>query len=422
MLYFIWFQSPELYYKYNKIFATSIIKKVYAAMIKKNNNKIKILFFDTWPNLGGAQLAIFDIANSLDKNIFTSEFCALLNGPFLKKCSESGFYVFHLNYSKNFYGLKKKNKIYTILNFILFFIISIWKIIFFLFQIKKRNIKIIYCNNILAVLFSIVPKLFLQIKIIWHIHFNFRTELYYFYKVGIYFSNKIISLSNLVKNQFQSLSADKEKIITIYNSLTPDFINFSGKKILLEKYNLSNDVIIIGTVGRIVPIKGIEYFIKSSILILEKYPQCRFFIVGAISEKNIDYYNYLQNLIKDANIEDKIFFTGFYDKIAEVINSFDIFVLPSLNENFGRVLIEAQYFEKPLIATKVGGIPEAVIENETGFLVEPENETVIAEKILFLLANPEKAKIMGMKGKEFVEKNFLMERNIKKFENLFLSV
>jgi glycosyltransferase involved in cell wall biosynthesis len=97
---------------------------------------------------------------------------------------------------------------------------------------------------------------------------------------------------------------------------------------------------------------------------------------------------------------------------------FDIFVLPSLNEGMGRVLVEAMAAGKPVVASRVGGIPDLVHDGETGYLVPPADAKALSDAILKLLKNPDQAKLMGQRGKECC-RQFSLEAMIAKLDNLY---
>jgi glycosyltransferase involved in cell wall biosynthesis len=92
-------------------------------------------------------------------------------------------------------------------------------------------------------------------------------------------------------------------------------------------------------------------------------------------------------------------FLGWRDDIPEIMPLFDVFVLPSLNEGMGRVLVEAMAAGRPVVASRVGGIPDLVRHGETGLLVTPRDDEAIAASILLLLSNPRKAERMGARGR-----------------------
>jgi glycosyltransferase involved in cell wall biosynthesis len=97
---------------------------------------------------------------------------------------------------------------------------------------------------------------------------------------------------------------------------------------------------------------------------------------------------------------------------------FDMLVLPSLNEGMGRVLVEAMAAGKPVVASRVGGIPDLVIHGKTGFLVPPADEKALAAWIKKILDDPENAWEMGQRGKEFCQQ-FNLEAMIEKLDDLY---
>ena len=106
------------------------------------------------------------------------------------------------------------------------------------------------------------------------------------------------------------------------------------------------------------------------------------------------------------------------DKVREYLSEIDIYALISGLDMSPLTLQEAQLMKKPVIATNIGGIPELMKNNETGFLVEKGNSNELIEKISFLLENKEKMNEMGIAGRKFVEENFSWEKIANEFVNI----
>ena len=134
------------------------------------------------------------------------------------------------------------------------------------------------------------------------------------------------------------------------------------------------------------------------------------FLINMYFEVKIDYNQELN--IKDFKI------LGFRKDVNEILQTFDISVLTSLWEGLPRVIPESMAAGKPVIANEVDGIKEAVIEGKTGFLIKPKKPEQTAEKIIFLLKNPKKAKIMGRKGYELANK-FSLKTMLKTINKLY---
>ena len=114
----------------------------------------------------------------------------------------------------------------------------------------------------------------------------------------------------------------------------------------------------------------------------------------------------------------RVNFLGWRNDIDEIMPIFDIFVLPSLNEGMGRVLVEAMAAGKPIVASNVGGIPDLVEHDHNGLLVPPGDEKALATSIKQLINNPEKAKLMGQHGRELCHQ-FSVEAMVEKIDNLY---
>jgi glycosyltransferase involved in cell wall biosynthesis len=151
---------------------------------------------------------------------------------------------------------------------------------------------------------------------------------------------------------------------------------------------------VVGTVARLVPIKGIQHLIEAAPTILKPCPQARFLLVGDGELRPA-----LEEKARALGLGDRITFAGFREDVPSLIAGMDVFVLPSLNEGLGRVLIMAMALGKPIVATRVGGVPELLDEGEAGLLVPPGDPAALADAISSLLVDPARAKALGEAGR-----------------------
>lgn len=229
-------------------------------------------------------------------------------------------------------------------------------------------------------------------------------------KTFLKYSNKIICNSQftaerLLKTKWRS------KAIVIMNFVKLD-------KFLAKKKDYNKKKFQIGYVGQINPVKGLKYLIDAAEM-LKKKKNIGFILVGRDAGA---YPGYKKELERYAKKIPNIKFQDYTDDLNTIYQNTDIFVLPSIEEPFGRVLVEAGHFGIPCIATRVGGIPEVIEDNETGILVEPKNSEFIANEILKLVNNPALRKKLGEKAQDKILTDFNPKIQIKKIEEVCLQL
>lgn len=210
----------------------------------------------------------------------------------------------------------------------------------------------------------------------------------------------------------------KKPLIIIPNGIDLKDYTFNSKIDIHNDLNIPLDEKIIVFVGRLHPIKGLNYLIKALHLIKSKNYKLALLIIGRGSEQSK-----LKNLVNEYNLNTDVYFIGEVKnkEIPNYLSSCDIFVLPSLSEGFPIVILEAMASGLPIVATNVGGLPDIIEENLNGFLIEPRNPDEIANKIIFLLNNPYECKKIGLYNKEYVKK-YQWDFVIDKLEDTYTEV
>jgi glycosyltransferase involved in cell wall biosynthesis len=231
------------------------------------------------------------------------------------------------------------------------------------------------------------------------------------------FCDKIITLTDSCKDEHVQLGiAAQEKFITISSGVETDrFLTcpFDLNR-AKNKLGIPFERKVIGTVCRLEPIKGINFFLDSLPRVLKVIPECHYLIVGDGSQRKE-----LEERVKRQGLQGRVTFTGIRDDIPALIGSMDLVVLASLNEGMGRVLVEAGLMGKAVVATRVSGIPELVEAGRTGILVEPASAEALAGGIIELLSNPDQARLMGKNAKEKMLKDFSAEGMVDKIDCLY---
>jgi glycosyltransferase involved in cell wall biosynthesis len=160
--------------------------------------------------------------------------------------------------------------------------------------------------------------------------------------------------------------------------------------------------------------KGHSTILKALVKVKEVIPDVRYLIAGEGQDRPL-----LEAEIAALGLSENVLLTGILKKIAPLLRKSDLAVLPSLVEPLGMFQIEAQYLEVPTIASRVGGIPETMLDQETGLMIEAGNVQDWAQAIIWMLSNPESAKQMAKTGNQMVVEKFSLNANTKSLISLF---
>ena len=193
-----------------------------------------------------------------------------------------------------------------------------------------------------------------------------------------------------------------------------------GAMKIRKEYGIGEHEIVIAMVAQLVPWKRHHDFIAAAGLVVQEKPNVRFFVIG--EDMFGDHRRYAEDLrktVSDTKLDDRVVFTGRRNDIVDTMASIDVLVLPSLNEPFGRVIIEAMAMRKPVIATNDGGPAEIIENGVSGFLVPPKQPSALAESMVSLIDDADKRKRMGSAGREIVEARFDIRNSVAQIEAIY---
>jgi glycosyltransferase involved in cell wall biosynthesis/protein-tyrosine-phosphatase len=163
--------------------------------------------------------------------------------------------------------------------------------------------------------------------------------------------------------------------------------------------------VVIGTVGRLSPVKGHASLLRAARRILQRHPGVTFLIVGSGPLESG-----LRAEAASLGIDGACVFAGARQDVHDLIAAMDVFVLPSLDEGIPMALLEAMALRVPVVATAVGGVPEVVEDGVSGILIPPADHEALADGCLRLIADREWARAIGTRGRHLVEQRFTQER------------
>ena len=175
--------------------------------------------------------------------------------------------------------------------------------------------------------------------------------------------------------------------------------------------------LVVGYLGRLSVEKGARYLVESIPLAEKQCPGTRYLVFGDGSEEH-----HLRELAKRLDISDStLSFRGWCDA-RDAMRQLDIVVVPSLEEGFGMVALEAMRESLPVVASDVGGLPEVVAHGESGLLVPPRDPPAIASAVCRLLKDPELRLRFGRRGREILEERFSLEDMVRSTIQVYESV
>jgi len=365
--------------------------------------KIVILVHSFPPKwLAGTELATHNIAKHLAKRGHEVHVLTSWDEGLPNKTSEKGFFAYRLSWPKiRFIG-----------------IILFWVKMFL--KIRKINPDLVHIQSLyLGMPGCLAKKILKKPYLIWSRGLDaYFPDWFTRLTAGLILKNAqaVIALTENMKKELKKNY--KGEIYVIPNGIDLAGFNNLSKSEMRKKLQINKEDKIILFVGRFRPEKGLEYLVKAMSIIKEKDREAKLLLAGEGPEEEN-----LRNLIFEKQLTEFITFTGQipHENVKDYMVASDIFVLPSLTEGFPNVLLEAMACGLPIVASKITGIPEIVINGENGFLVESKSPKEIAEKLLFLLNNPELRKKISRNNLKKI-KCYSFESIIKKLEKVYSSV
>lgn len=177
---------------------------------------------------------------------------------------------------------------------------------------------------------------------------------------------------------------------------------------------LADDQIVAAVVGRLHTGKGIEHAVRATEILLKDEPAFRLLVVGGGP-----YEERLRGLTRECGVDAAVIFAGPRDDVPAILAAVDVVVVPSESETAGLAALEGMAARRPVVATRVGGLPEAIDDGVTGLLVPPNDPRALADAIRIVLSSPERAEQMGVAGRLRVEAAYGTDSLVSTVEALY---
>jgi glycosyltransferase involved in cell wall biosynthesis len=185
----------------------------------------------------------------------------------------------------------------------------------------------------------------------------------------------------------------------------------------LPAAGMEGRVPVVAAAGPLEKQKGHAYFLRAAKRVLDQGLDVEFLVAGSGPDEAA-----LRRLAHELSIAPHVTFVPYVQRYSEVLGAVDVFCLPSLQQGLGTIMLEAMALGKPVIATNVGGVAAAVRDGQTGLVIPSQNETELAEKIVWLVQNPDRAREIGRRGRELVSESFNVRQMVNETANVYREV
>jgi glycosyltransferase involved in cell wall biosynthesis len=230
-------------------------------------------------------------------------------------------------------------------------------------------------------------------------------------------TDQLVTVSEQVKRDlvgYRVAAEEKIAVIPLGIDLEPFLRSHAHKGVFRRELGLSGGGKLVGIVGRLFPIKNHRLFLQAAALVAAQQATVRFVIVGDGVLRGA-----MEQEAREMGIADRVLFTGWRHDLPAIYADLDILVVSSDNEGTPVSAIEAMAAGCPVVATRVGGLPDLIDDRNTGRLVPPRNESALAGAILDLLSSPDTARELGINAKKAVDKRFAVARLISDMDHFY---
>lgn len=371
----------------------------------------RVLYIDHTSELGGAERSLLDLLTHLDRSRVEPILVTSPHGPLVERARALGVEVVLLDVDPEALTLSREEWSHNKARFVWKargFIGEVWRLAAL---VRRRGVQVVHTNTLKAhVLGSLVAKLSGR-PIVWHMRDlpskrgdarNLLDRLFKLVNPGI------IAISAAVAEDLSPAMAARTRVV--YNGI--DLAAFDARTRTPAEGLPPGDGPMIGTISHLIPWKGQDVFLYAAAQLLRRHPAARFMVVGdPIFQFQLERER-LEGIARHLGIGDAVSFVGHREDVPAVLSRLDVFALPSLYEPFGRVLIEAMAARRPIVASRAGGVPEIVLDGETGVLVEPGDPQALADALAGMLESPTRAETLAGAARERVADCFSLEATV----------
>lgn len=362
---------------------------------------MKVLLLTTHLNVGGIGIYILNLARYLNKN-GVEVAIASSGGELLPKLVSEDIPFIRLDIkTKADFGIKMWRSIPEVVKIV-----------------KEGNFDVVHAQTRVAQVAACLSRFFTKVPVVTTCHGFFQSKKL-FRKLFPCWGDRAIAISKSVKGHLvNDLGAREEKVDVVYNGIDLDeYAAFSNEKdsALMSSLGISDDDIVIGTVGRLSPVKGYRFLLPALKIVLGSFSNVKLLMVGEGPEKK-----YLENEIEKLGISGNVVMTPGGSGLLKYMELMDVFCMPSVHEGLGLSLMEAMASGRACVASDIGGLSELITNGFDGFLVRSQDPDSLSEGIIHLIQDEKLRRQFSWNARVKAFREFAMEksgeRTIKVYE------
>ncbi|MDD2585675.1 MAG: glycosyltransferase family 4 protein [Syntrophomonadaceae bacterium] len=364
--------------------------------------KIQILHVIGGGEIGGAEELVLALMHLLDKDKYEPHLVCLCPGPFVQVAQEQEF------------------KASTIL---MRHRLDVSTIAPLQEYIRTNRINIVHTHGVRANLVARIAAKKEKLPVVTTVHSVLRYDYDTWYKAAFarcitmmtnHHTDKFIAISRAIADEIKTMQVPDEKIAIIHNGLdTSKFTQPRDPDEMKKELGIEPGLPVVTMIARLHPVKGHEYFLQAARKIVDTGLKAEFLIVGEGFERPK-----LEKKVRELGLQNKVKMPGYYSPVEDIYALSDLVCVPSLMEGLGMVILEAMYFNVPVVASEVGGIPEIVEHRVNGLLVKPRDYQTLANEIMNVLIDSDLARFLCKNGQATVN-NFTRQKMACQVENIY---
>lgn len=245
-----------------------------------------------------------------------------------------------------------------------------------------------------------------------------RLRIRWTHRVLSRFTSRTVAVSDLLARLLrrgEGFPADR--LLTIHNGIDPAAFPSLDRAEAARSLGLPDRSPTLAVIAGLKPVKNHPLILRAFARVCDRVPSGRLLLAGDGPERAP-----LERLVGELGLEGRVHFLGFRRDVGSVLAASDAAVLSSRSEGFPLAILEAMAAGRPVVATRVGAIPEAVVDGETGILIEPDDEAGLTTALTSLLEDPARARAMGERGRRRFLERFTLERMVGAYEDLYVEI